>query len=429
MPARNDSAKDLDASPIFIAGLGHVGLTLALACVSVGHKVYGYDVSADLLHSLSSGTAHTEAASSAGVQHALRDGQLTLTLDPSDCQRAKVVIICVPTPLSPVGTPDLSAVQTAAEVMARFARPGTLVILESTVHPGTTEQYVIPAFIKEGRTVGNDIYIAYSPERLDPGNPRFRMGNIPKIVAGATTECTLRARAFYSTIVTEVVTATGIREAEMAKLLENTYRQVNISLVNEMAMVCHSLGIDVWDVIRCAATKPFGYARFDPGPGIGGDCIAVDPIYLNSFVQKQLGRPSRMIEAANAINVEMPGYVVHRTIELLHSFRVPIPGATVLLIGVSYKADISDVRNSPALPVAHELLASGLRVSYLDPHVSSFLVDSLEIERVNLGEDRHFDLVLLLQHHKLVDSNEAAKLGSIVLDTRGVCTAPNAHYL
>jgi nucleotide sugar dehydrogenase len=309
----------------------------------------------------------------------------------------------------------------ATASVAAHLRAGTLVVLESTTYPGTTDELLKPQLEAGGLRVGRDVFLAFSPERIDPGNPAFGFRNTPKVVGGVTPECTRRAADFYSRIVDTVVTAAGTREAEMAKLLENTYRHVNIALVNEMVRFCHELDIDLWDVIRCASSKPFGFQPFYPGPGVGGHCIPIDPNYLSYRVQAQLGYPFRFVELAQEINEGMPGYVARRVQDLLNDRGRALKGANVLLLGVTYKPDISDQRESPAVPVAAKIAARGGVVSFHDPHVSAWRVDGEELKRVPELDAalRDCDVAVLLQAHASYDLPALAAAAPLVLDTRG----------
>ena len=331
------------------------------------------------------------------------------------------IVICVPTPLSVADGPDLSAVRAAAVTAGGLLRPGTLVSLESTTYPGTTEEVVRPLLEKaSGLSAGVDFSLAFSPERIDPGNPEFGLRNTPKIVGGVTAACAEAAAWFYGQICDQVVRAKSAREAEMAKLLENTYRHVNIALVNEMAIFCRELDVDLWDAIRCAATKPFGFQPFYPGPGVGGHCIPIDPNYL-SYKVRTLGYPFRFVELAQEINGRMPGYVTDRAAELLNRHSLPVNGARVLLLGVTYKKDIGDQRESPARPLARKLRGRGAIVSYHDPHVPHWVVDGKPVPRQDDLESAlaAVDLVILLQPHACYDPAQLTSAARLMLDTRG----------
>ncbi len=364
----------MPAQDVLVIGLGYVGLPLAVQAARAGFRVTGFDTSAAIARGLNAGRSHVGDVTGDEVA-AARDQGFTATADPADLKPQDVIVICVPTPLSEADGPDLSAVRAAAQTAGRLLRPGTLVSLESTTYPGTTDEIVRPLLEKaSGLAAGVDFALVFSPERIDPGNPEYGLANTPKIIGGITPACTEAAAAFYGRICEQVVRAASAREAEMAKLLENTYRHVNIALVNEMAIFCRELDIDLHDAIRCAATKPFGFQPFYPGPGVGGHCIPIDPNYL-SYKVRTLGYPFRFVELAQEINSRMPGYVTERAAELLNRGARPVNGARVLLLGVTYKKDIADQRESPARPIARKLRARGADVAYHDPYVPSWQVD------------------------------------------------------
>ena len=404
-----------------ILGLGYVGLPLAQEATRSGLLMVGLDSSDRVVSGLNAGRSHVDDLSGEAVAEMLAAG-FTATKDPAVVADAATVVICVPTPLSEDGGPDLSAVRGAGEAVARHLRPGTLVVLESTTYPGTTEEFLLP--ILEGGSglrAGVDFNLAFSPERIDPGNATFGVRNTPKVVGGFTAACTERAAAFYSRFVDEVVCARGTREAEMAKLLENTYRHVNIAMVNEMAQFCHELGIDLWNVIDLAKSKPFGFQAFYPGPGVGGHCIPIDPNYLSHRVKQQLGHPFRFVELAQEINASMPAYVARRAQDLLNDNRLAINGSTVLLLGVTYKPNIGDDRESPAKPLAKRLKEMGALVSFHDPHITHWNVEGVErVEGDLLQAVADADLVILVQNHRGYDVPQLAGQARLFLDTRGV---------
>jgi nucleotide sugar dehydrogenase len=340
------------------------------------------------------------------------------------CSTAGTAVVCVPTPLTRDGFPDLTAVRAAAETIAAHLHEGMLVVLESTTYPGTTDEDVRPILERSGLVAGRDFHLVFSPERIDPGNPTYDLSNTPKIVGGLTPACTDAGLAFYGKFVQQVVPAKGTREAEMAKLLENTYRHVNIALVNEMAVFCHELGIDLWDAISCAATKPFGFQAFHPGPGVGGHCIPIDPNYL-SYKVRTLGYPFRFVELAQEINARMPAYVVQRVQDLLNDHGKPLKGSEVVLLGVTYKRNISDQRESPATPVARRLMEYGARVSYHDPHVPEWRVGGELVRRVTdlAGALSQADVAILLQDHDCYPP-DALERAPLLLDTRGRVAGP-----
>jgi UDP-N-acetyl-D-glucosamine dehydrogenase len=404
---------------VLVIGLGYVGLPLAAEAAQAGLTVIGYDLSPAVVEGLNSGQSHIPDVSSGDV-FAMRQRGFRATLDQATIGAPKTIVICVPTPLAVDGDPDLRAVTAAAELAGRLIQPGSLVVLESTTYPGTTDEVIRPILEKQSNlSAGLDFYLAFSPERIDPGNKDFGLRNTPKVVGGLTASCTDAAAAFYGQLCDRVVRAASTREAEMAKLLENTYRQVNIALVNEMAIFCHELGIDLWDAIRCAATKPFGFQPFFPGPGVGGHCIPIDPNYL-SYKVRTLGYPFRFVDLAQEINARMPNYILERAIALLRLHGKSWPDARVLLLGVTYKKDSSDVRESPAVPLARAIRASGAHAYYCDPHVDNWVVDG---EPVETAAPESADLVILLQAHSAYDLPSIERSARTLLDTRGVTAA------
>jgi nucleotide sugar dehydrogenase len=420
---------------LLVIGLGYVGLPLVREATNVGLSVAGYDIGQGVVDLLNSGHSHVDDISDADVQRMVAAG-FRATTQESEIGEPDTVVICVPTPLSEADGPDLTAVRAASETAGRLLRKGMLVVLESTTYPGTTDELVRPILEKaSGLNAEVDFHLAFSPERIDPGNPVYGLRNTPKVVGGLTPDATAAASRFYGKVCDQVVEARGTREAEMAKLLENTYRHVNIALVNEMAVFCHELGVDLWDSIRCAATKPFGFQAFYPGPGVGGHCIPIDPNYL-SYKVRTLGYPFRFVELAQEINSRMPGYVVDRAAELLNRHAKPLNGANVLLLGVTYKADIADQRESPARPIARRLLARGAVLSYQDPHVPDWAIDGRDVRRVtDLDTDIvTADVVILLQDHSEYDLPQLAASAKLFLDTRGKldalgATGPNTETL
>jgi nucleotide sugar dehydrogenase len=407
------------SADLVVIGLGYVGLPLARAATRAGLGVVGLDRSQRVVDGLNAARSHVDDISDADLAEMLAKG-FCATADGSVIGSARAVVICVPTPLTPHGAPDLSALNSAVDVVARYLRAGTLVVLESTTYPGTTEDVVRPVLEAGGLRAGSDFHLAFSPERIDPGNPNFGLENTPKVVGGCTAECTKAARRLYEQFVGQVVEAKGTREAEMAKLLENTYRHVNIALVNEMAMFCREIGVDLWDAIRCASTKPFGFAPFYPGPGVGGHCIPIDPNYL-SFKVRSLGIPFRFVELAQEINARMPLHVVHRVADLLNERGKALSAARVLLVGVTYKPDISDQRETPAAAVAVELRRRGAQLRYFDPYVPGWVVSGTPVEAVTdlLDEAMRADLTILLQPHRVIDVAELADHAQLLFDTRG----------
>ena len=416
---------------VLVIGLGYVGLPLAIAAARSGFRVTGLDLNAEIVAGLMAGRSHVDDITDAEVAEMLSHG-FRATTDEAATGPQDVIVICVPTPLSEADGPDLSAVRAATATAGRLLKAGTLVSLESTTYPGTTEEVLGPLLEKaSGLTAGIGFSLAFSPERIDPGNPVYGFANTPKIVGGLTPSCTDAAEAFYAQICDQVIRAKSAREAEMAKLLENTYRHVNIALVNEMAIFCRELDVDLWDAIRCAATKPFGFQAFYPGPGVGGHCIPIDPNYL-SYKVRTLGYPFRFVELAQEINSRMPGYVTDRAAELLNRHAKAVNGAKVLLLGVTYKRDIADQRESPAQPLARKLLARGAQVSYHDPYVPAWQIDGQSIPRAGDLEAAlaDADLVILLQAHQAYDPAQLTRAARLLLDTRGVVpAAPHVEAL
>ncbi len=414
---------------LVVLGLGYVGLPLAKEATRAGLSVAGFDLDQRVVEGLNAGRSHVDDLSDADIA-AMLAGGFRATTDDTVVSTAGAAAICVPTPLSDHGGPDLTQVVNATQTIARHLHRGMLIVLESTTYPGTTDEVVRPILEESGLIAGRDFSLAFSPERIDPGNPVFGLANTPKVVGGQTGDCADRAAAFYGQFVETVVRARGTREAEMAKLLENTYRHVNIALVNEMAKFCQELGVDLWDVIRCAATKPFGFQAFYPGPGVGGHCIPIDPNYL-SYKVRTLGYPFRFVELAQEINNAMPGYVVRRVQEILNAHKKPLRDSRVLLLGVTYKPDIADQRESPATAVARHLLALGAELHYHDPFVRQWSVSGRSIERVAdpVPEAAMADITVLLQSHSCYDRADLAAKAQVLFDTRGQVGAPGVERL
>ena len=408
-----------DHRSIAILGLGYVGLPLAEAA-SHHFEVIGFDVDEDVVARLNRGSSHIQDLDDAQISNMVSKG-FRATHRTGDLADAAIFVICVPTPLSETGGPDLGAVKAATKAVAENLKPGDLVILESTTYPGTTDSIVAPILETSGLTAGEDFLLAFSPERIDPGSSTFTIANTPKVVGGLTPESRDAAASFYRQFVEHVVLTEGLREAEMAKLLENTYRHVNIALVNEMLRFSNDLDINLWDVINAASSKPFGFQAFYPGPGVGGHCIPIDPNYLSHFVRAQTGYAFRLVELAQEINAQMPAYVVSRVQDMLNADGISLRGSSILLLGVSYKADIADTRESPAYAVARNLAAKGANLTYHDPFVDSLVVDGRPVARIEdlevaIGD---FDCVVLLQVHSVFDPDLLARKANRFLDTRG----------
>ena len=358
---------------VAVLGLGYVGIPLVGACIKAGHEVVGFDSDERVVASLNSGLSHIDDVPASEIARWLGHG-FVATANASELVDIDVFIICVPTPLSEDGSPDLTAVERASGTVAAQLEGARkpLVVLESTTYPGTTEEIVKPILESNGLRATDDFCLAFSPERIDPGNQTWDFQNTPKVVGGLTQSCGDRAVAFYSTVTTKVVRTKGLKEAEMAKLLENTYRHVNIALVNELAKVSNLLGIDFWDVIAAAETKPYGFQAFRPGPGVGGHCIPIDPNYLDHRVRTELGQTLRFVELAQDINSSMPAYVVQRVVHLLAQHEMQIESAVVLLLGVTYKPNVADLRETPATAVVRELRRLGATVQFHDPLVTDW---------------------------------------------------------
>ncbi|WP_147917982.1 nucleotide sugar dehydrogenase [Ruania zhangjianzhongii] len=415
---------------VVILGLGYVGLPLAQEAARSGLSVLGFDISSHVVEGLNAGRSHVDDLSAADIQEML-DAGFRATSDEAELGSASTIVVCVPTPLAEDGSPDLGAVTGATQTVARQLQPGQVVILESTTWPGTTEEIVQPLLEEGGLQAGTDFHLAFSPERIDPGNPTYGIKNTPKVVGGVTPACTERAADFYRKFIDTVVPAKGSREAETAKLLENTYRHINIALVNEMARFCHELGIDLWNVISLAATKPFGFQAFYPGPGVGGHCIPIDPNYLSYTVRTRLGYPFRFVELAQEVNSGMPGYVTRRAQDILNEDGKALRGAKVLLLGVTYKKNIADQRESPAVPLAEHLRSGGAEVTYHDPAVPAWNLPDGTLERVPDLEQAvgAADLVILVQSHSAYDVESLASQAQQFFDTRGVTSSPGVHRL
>ncbi|MGW7384188.1 nucleotide sugar dehydrogenase [Streptomyces sp. NPDC054794] len=430
MSAELGDEKPTDGVELAVIGLGYVGLPLAREAVSVGLRVVGLDRDPRVVAGLNAGHSHVDDVSDDDVRR-MREAGFTAHTDDACLARAQTVVICVPTPLGEDGGPDLGAVTSATRAVAGRLRRGHLVVLESTTYPGTTEEIVRPLLEESGLRVGEDFALAFSPERIDPGNTQHGLRETPKVVGGCTPSCAVRAVAFYGKFIDTVVQAKGTREAEMAKLLENTYRHVNIALVNELAIISRELHVDVWDAIRCASTKPFGFQAFRPSPGVGGHCIPIDPNYLSYKVRSSLGYEFRFVELAQEINRRMPEYVVRRAQDLLNTAERPLHGSRVLLLGVTYKPDVADQRESPAVPVARLLRERQADISFHDPHVPLWSVDGVNVPRVPdlMTAVREHELTILLQDHSAYDLPALADAARLLFDTRGRIFRPGVEVL
>ncbi|HXD22992.1 MAG TPA: nucleotide sugar dehydrogenase [Gemmatimonadaceae bacterium] len=402
-----------------VIGLGYVGLPLAMEFCEAGFHVIGYDVTQRVVDLLMSGKSHIQDVPAAQVAAHVKSGKFVATTDESALSRADTVSIAVPTPLAKTRDPDMSYVIAAADAVARRAHPGMLIVLESTTYPGTTRDVMEPRLEKLGLVIGTDVFLAFSPERVDPGNPKWHTKNTPKVLGGITPACTEAAAALYGTCIDQIVRVSSPEAAELTKLLENTFRSVNIGLVNEMAIVCDRLGVDVWEVIDAAATKPFGFMKFTPGPGIGGHCIPLDPHYL-AWKMRTLNYKTRFIDLASEINSAMPDLVVTKVARALNDDRKAVRGSRVLVLGVAYKKDIDDMRESPALDVIRLLEEHGAEVTYHDPHVAKYTEDGRSRVSVALTDDvlSAADAVVIVTDHSSVDYARLVAKTSLVIDTR-----------
>ncbi len=420
-------AKINDRSAVVgVIGLGYVGLPLAVEFAKAGFRVIGYDVSERVVALLMRGESHIQDVAASDVAALVKSGKFQATTDESRLAESDAISIAVPTPLSKTRDPDMSYVISAAETATRQARKGMLVVLESTTYPGTTREILMPALEARGFVVGEDVFVAFSPERVDPGNPIYQTKNTPKVVGGITPACTELAMALYTSCIDRTVRVSSPEAAELTKLLENTFRSVNIGLVNEMAIVCDKLGVDVWEVIEAAATKPFGFMKFTPGPGIGGHCIPLDPHYL-AWKMRTLNYKTRFIDLASEINSQMPAFVVEKVSQALNVDRKPVNGSRVLVLGVAYKRDIDDVRESPALDVIRLLEEQGATVEFHDPHIDSVREDGHVRKGVPLTKERlaAADAVVVVTDHRDVDYQMVIDNAPLVVDSRNV-TAPLA---
>ncbi len=406
---------------VAVVGLGYVGLPLARHFVAAGHTVIGLDSDARRVALLANGQGYMKHVCTDWLADAVQTGRFASTTDFGRAADADAVIICVPTPLTEHREPDLSCVRDAAGHIAQTLHRGQLVVLESTTWPGTTEELVLPILAAGGLKIGKDFFLAFSPEREDPGNKEFSVGSIPKVVGGVTDGCTEVASALYARVCARVVPVSRPGAAELSKLLENIFRSVNIALVNELKMLCNRMGLDVWEIIDAAATKPFGFMPFYPGPGLGGHCIPVDPFYL-TWKAREYGFSTRFIELSGEINTRMPQYVVSRVMDALNDRGRALRGARVLLLGVAYKADVEDMRESPALDLIRLLREKGAEVRYNDPHVPQFEHEGMRLESVDLsaGELAANDCILIATAHSAYDAAFIVDNARLVVDTRNM---------
>ena len=415
-----------------VVGLGYVGLPLAVELARAGFETMGIDVDQRKVDAISRGESYIQDVATSDVAQFARSGKLKASADPSVIKTLDTVNICVPTPLRKTKDPDLSYVVSAVEMIAAHLHPGILVVLESTTYPGTTDEVVRPILERQGLVAGRDFFLAFSPERVDPGNEKWNTKNVPKVVGGHSPACTTLAKALYSASIDTVIEVSSPKVAEMVKLLENTFRAVNIGLVNELAQMCDRLGTSVWEVVDAAATKPFGFMPFYPGPGLGGHCIPIDPFYL-SWKVKEVGFEARFIELAGHVNGAMPHYVVDKVADALNSQSKAVRGSNVLVLGISYKRDIDDMRESPALDVMAVLHQKGAKISYHDPYVPTLAArdwpGSLDLKSVPLTPDalKAADCVVIVTDHKVFDYDAIVRQSKLIVDSRNAIKRPPAH--
>jgi len=410
---------DAREARIGVIGLGYVGLPLAVEFGEAGFRVFGFDVDASKIRTLSEGRSYIGDVPSEELRTQIDGGRFEATADFTKLADVDVINICVPTPLNKTRDPDVSYIASAVDEIRKHLHEGQLIILGSTTYPGTTHEFVIPMLLDSGLEIGKDFSIAFAPERIDPANTKFKVKNVPKVVGGETALCTDLACAVFDTVFDTTVPVSSTQSAEMVKLLENTFRAINIGLANEVALMCEKLDLDVWEVIDAAATKPYGFMKFTPGPGLGGHCIPVDPAYL-SWKMKSLNFPARFIELATEVNSGMPDHVVDRVAEMLNEDRLAVNGARILILGVAYKSSVDDMRESPALDVISGLRARGGDIRYHDPFVPECTIDGESFKSVDLTDEelRTSDLVVVLTDHPNVDYDRVVKVGPRVFDTR-----------
>jgi len=403
---------------VVVMGIGYVGLPLVAEFARAGFRVTGFDKDARKVKSLNAGESYIQDVPSSDLLPHVREGRLDATTDPGILAKADAVVVCVPTPLNKTKDPDMRFIVDATEEIARHQHPGMVIVLESTTYPGTTTEVLVPKLTEKGFVLGQDVFVAFSPERVDPGNAIYKTRNTPKVIGGATPACLEHAVALYSHIIEKVVPVSSTETAEMVKLLENTFRAVNIGLVNEVAIMSRRLGIDAFEVIRAAATKPFGFMPFYPGPGLGGHCIPIDPLYL-SWKLRTLKYQARFIELADSINSAMPDYVIERVSDSLNEHSKAVRGSRILVYGIAYKKDVTDMRESPAFDVILGLQSRGATVSYMDPHVPTVNEHGLEMTSVDPGASfAEFDAVVVVTDHTALDRARLLREARLVIDTR-----------
>ena len=410
---------------IGVVGVGYAGLPLAMEFARSGFKVHGIDVDDEKVKDLNEGKSHIEDVKDDILQFAIRAGCFEAHSDYEVVSQLDCVILCVPTPLRQTKDPDISYIVNAAQAVKKHLHKDMLIVLQSTTYPGTTEEVVRAEFESENVQIGKDLFLGFSPERIDPGNLKYTIKNTPKIVGGITPQCTEMAKTLYEQVIDRVIPVSSAAAAEMVKLLENTFRAVNIGLVNEIAIMCEKLGISVWEVIEAAASKPFGFMPFFPGPGLGGHCIPIDPLYL-SWKLKMLNYNARFIELASEVNTQMPEYCVYRIVGVLNRNQKCVNGTKVLLIGLTYKQDVSDVRESPALDIMRLLENGGAQVDYSDPYVAQLSVDDVVKKSVSLepATIQEYDLLVMVTSHSDFDYAMIQKSAQLIFDARNVFREP-----
>ena len=412
-----------------VVGLGYVGLPLVVEFAQAGFYVTGIDVQQSKVDAINRGESYVQDVPDSVLKPLVESGKIRATTDFSVVSGLDTINICVPTPLRKTKDPDMSYIVNSCQELAKHFHPGVLLILESTTYPGTTDELMLPMFESGNRKVGRDFFMCFSPERVDPGNAKFQTRNIPKVVGGITPACTAIGKLFYEQALDTVIPVSSTRVAEMVKLLENTFRMINIGLVNEMALMCDRMGINVWEVIDAAATKPFGFMPFYPGPGLGGHCIPIDPIYL-SWKTKQAGIEARFIELAGYINGQMPHFVVDKIQNALNDHSKPLKGSRVHILGVAYKRDIDDVRESPALDIIHLLRKRGAVVSYSDPWVPAIQADGVAMEGIDVERGcRDADCVAIVTDHKKFDYPSVVAASKLIVDTRNALRGLSAENI
>ena len=430
MSLANDLVRKAESRDVLfgIIGLGYVGLPLAVELAKAGYRVLGFDVSERVVHGVNQGTSHVKDISDAKLQEILKTGRFTATTDGGRLREADAISICVPTPLSKFKDPDVSYIVAATETVRKVLRPGQAIILESTTYPGTTREIMLPLLEATGLKVGEDFFLSFSPERVDPGNAVYQTKNTPKVVGGITADCLRVVCALYQPAIDVLVPVSTTEAAELVKLLENTFRSVNIGLANEMAIVCDKLGVDVWEVIDAAATKPFGFMKFTPGPGLGGHCIPIDPHYL-AWKMRVLNYKTRFIDLAGELNTEMPVFWVRKVGDALNQLGKAVRGYSVLILGVAYKKDIEDLRESPALDIIRLLEQQGARVTYHDPYVPSFDEDGHGFKSVPLTAETvtAADCVMVVTDHSSLDYDLIRTHARCIVDTRNAVARTRAR--